>query len=671
MCGINNRGFVDEACLDERWQLTSTCRDPDQCADGTYRAGSTACGPNGRGRLEQACQAGLWQQTNNCRDDTDVCVDGSERPGLGACGLNGRGQTRELCNSGQWAPVAGCSDPDECKDGRQETRERYERTSVPAGQTCAKEEQLRECKTGKWSGWSGSFAELSCSVLPPQCGNGRLEFGEICDDGNGQAGDGCDACQTIEPGYACATDSSARSVCTRCVVLVGPGATAQTGQRWTEAYTQLHSAIATARALVTGLQCEEVAIWVAGGRYVPAESSSAAKDCSFGLDKPVRLLGGFRGDEWAADQRDGRKHPTVLSGDRAGDDATTNSHDDNCSSVISVRGQRAVIDGFTISGGHGGSSGGGVSGYASALTLRNLKIEENSAAYGGGLDAASSQLLIENVQFVRNTATHAGGALYDFNAGAQTALLRNVEFKLNSAPTGGALAVAERPFDVQGAVFDGNTADSGGAAWFTIGGSKLSRTIFSNNSAVLGGAVFQGGGLTEQYLAIENALFTHNTASDYGGALYFSGLGSAKVSHSTFTANSAPAQHGGGVYHQSFTNHDDNGFPFDDSGRSFFYNSILWDNPGGEALGRGANVSYLPAVNCVHGRVGSDLVACAVGPTPFVDPAHGDYRLHPASPAIDHGLDSAASGMLLDLAGSARVSGSHPDLGCYEAAATP
>lgn len=48
-------------------------------------------------------------------------------------------------------------------------------------------------------------------VLPMDCGNGALDTGETCDDGNAAAGDGCsDAC-AIEPGYACAGEPS---VCT-------------------------------------------------------------------------------------------------------------------------------------------------------------------------------------------------------------------------------------------------------------------------------------------------------------------------------------------------------------------------------------------------------------------------------------------------------------------------
>lgn len=165
---------------------------------------------------------------------------------------------------------------------------------------------------------------------------------------------------------------------------------------------------------------------------------------------------------------------------------------------------------------------------------------------------------------------------------------------------------------------------------------------------------------------IANALFADNSASDYGGALYFSGYGSAEIRQGTFVNNHAPDQHGGGAYHQAFTKYDEHGFPFQVSGRSFFYNSILWDNPGGEAIGLGAFASWDPAVNCVRGWTGPSLLACAVGTTPFVDPGAGDYQLYPGSSAIDQGLDSAATDLPVDLDGRPRVMGAHVDLGCYE-----
>ena len=49
---------------------------------------------------------------------------------------------------------------------------------------------------------------------PPNavCGNGSIEQGEQCDDGNRVASDGCSAACKVEPGYACTRPGAA---CTR------------------------------------------------------------------------------------------------------------------------------------------------------------------------------------------------------------------------------------------------------------------------------------------------------------------------------------------------------------------------------------------------------------------------------------------------------------------------
>src|SRR5690606_9008929 len=53
----------------------------------------------------------------------------------------------------------------------------------------------------------------------------------------------------------------------------------------------------------------------------------------------------------------------------------------------------------------------------------------------------------------------------------------------------------------------------------------------------------------------------------------------------------------------------------------------------------------------------------------FVDPDAGDYRLRPASPAIDAGNDAFATGDV-DLDGNPRVQGLRVDMGAYEFAST-
>src|SRR5260221_14303525 len=50
------------------------------------------------------------------------------------------------------------------------------------------------------------------STCAKTCGNGKLDMGETCEDGNSAAGDGCFACAT-EVGYSC-NNAALPSVCT-------------------------------------------------------------------------------------------------------------------------------------------------------------------------------------------------------------------------------------------------------------------------------------------------------------------------------------------------------------------------------------------------------------------------------------------------------------------------
>ncbi|MCA9546925.1 MAG: hypothetical protein KC613_21110, partial [Myxococcales bacterium] len=53
----------------------------------------------------------------------------------------------------------------------------------------------------KVDGFNGRAIDAyTLDVTIPVCGNGAVEAGEACDDGNLDAGDGCAADCTVEPG---------------------------------------------------------------------------------------------------------------------------------------------------------------------------------------------------------------------------------------------------------------------------------------------------------------------------------------------------------------------------------------------------------------------------------------------------------------------------------------
>ncbi len=190
------------------------------------------------------------------------------------------------------------------------------------------------------------------------------------------------------------------------------------GSSWQNAYTQLNAALSAAEP---GDQ-----VWVAAGTYRPV-----AADQPFFLKAGVALYGGFAGTETTLNARNWATNLTILSGDLNGDDipGTFNQNrSDNVVHVVEVIATadpdaRAVIDGFTISGGHtqaGASApdlarrGGGLLATAKA-TARNCLFTDNSADTGGGLAAvvpAASGIIVEDCIFEKNNTSLLSSGIY-------------------------------------------------------------------------------------------------------------------------------------------------------------------------------------------------------------------------------------------------------------------
>jgi len=115
----------------------------------------------------------------------------------------------------------------------------------------------------------------------------------------------------------------------------------ETGQSWTNAYTDLQDALVTADNCL----CDE--IWVAQGTYMPDVADASV---SFELIDSVDLYGGFVGDETTLDQRNNTlnnmlNNPAILNGDIPG----TNNTD----KVVKGYGldETTIFDGFIVAGG--------------------------------------------------------------------------------------------------------------------------------------------------------------------------------------------------------------------------------------------------------------------------------------------------------------------------------
>lgn len=272
-----------------------------------------------------------------------------------------------------------------------------------------------------------------------------------------------------------------------------------TGQDWENAFTDLQSALALAQP---GEQ-----IWVAEGRYTPGASDRSA---AFILPDGVALYGGFAGYETSLSQRELRDHPTLLSGDLAGDDAgevsTTNPlRSDNAYHVLIIdsAGTTTRLDGFVLQGGNADGMdddgmGGGLLVKNSAALLANLTFTANSAGLGGGMAVlnASPAPAASNLQFVGNTAAQSGGGLLLSGAWLTAG---NLVFSGNHAgEKGGAMLVQgnSRPTFFQ-ASFAGNSAPNGSAAHTAAGAfTDVLNSLFS-----------AGQSMTDEYINSD----THGT----------------------------------------------------------------------------------------------------------------------------------------------------------------
>jgi len=440
-----------------------------------------------------------------------------------------------------------------------------------------------------------------------------------------------------------------------------PGSAAN-GTTWFDAYTNLDSAIADA--------CTE--IWVATGTYTP---QGPTRLYSFALETGTAIYGGFAGTETDLNQRDTLANPTILSGDRFGNDddaynETNNAtRSENSIHVVVSKGaiHTAILDGFTITGGNANGSecftnlisncGGGIYIENSNPTLRNLIIEKNSANKGGGIFSTSFPIL-SNITIINNIATNGGG-IYNYNS---TATLTDVVFNHNHAWDGGGMYNYNSAPILTNITFNGNSATLYGGGVYG-GGSKITNATFSENYARSGGGLYMlwGSKLT-------NVTIYANQASEKGGGLY-NERGSSELINVTFSANQA--LEGGGIYNSSTL---------------IFVNVLIANSiSGGDCVNSPYSSNIDPVfVNSKNSFIEDYINTCKLINANFgnmigLDPNLGElsnhggstnsFELLEGSPAIDAGTNTKCP--LTDQRGMIRPQNSICDIGSFEVAASP
>ena len=400
------------------------------------------------------------------------------------------------------------------------------------------------------------------------------------------------------------------------------------GTSWANAYTELQSALAAT------FPDEE--IWVAAGTYMPTATTD--RSISFNLHNGVALYGGFAGGETSLAQRDPAAHSTVLSGNID----NTGENSDNSYHVVVGSGTNnsAILDGFTVTGGHANGTspndkGGGMYNHQGSPSIGNVTFENNSATFDGGMynggDSGASGIgsfpVLRNVVFHENTADEGGGMENQFYS---SPTLSNVTFTGNTAARsgGGMLNYQQSSPSLTDVTFIGNTASAGGgmANWVNSN-PTLERVTFSGNSAENGGGMANDGSSPGLHILIfdnnsvtiygagmsndvqsnptlVNVTFSNNKAYDALADTYGGGMtnvqSSPTLSNVTFYGNSAT--HGGGLLNRdgdsapiltnvTFSGNTaavEGGAIADDS-NMVVRNGIFWGNSGGEISTLGLN----------------------------------------------------------------------------------
>jgi predicted outer membrane repeat protein len=232
--------------------------------------------------------------------------------------------------------------------------------------------------------------------------------------------------------------------------------------------------------------------------------------------------------------------------------------------------QDYTISGMTIDG-TGGGLGSAILAEPGAgpsdprnISVNDVTVEHQSAADGPGLLASqiAGDLEVRNSSFIENNSSGDGGSVVvDTIAGSTT--FDTDYFQLNTGATGGAVWVARaQALTFESTEFDGNTATltQGGAVFATDVSGAISVTdgcgFRGNSSHTDGGGLFldaDPGGFT-----IANSLVSGNVSGvrtvvppvsgSGAGVAIEDANGVTAISGSTFSANTAPAGGGGGLY---------------------------------------------------------------------------------------------------------------------------
>jgi predicted outer membrane repeat protein len=294
----------------------------------------------------------------------------------------------------------------------------------------------------------------------------------------------------------------------------------------------------------------------------------------------------------------------------------------------------------------------------------------NQGSTGGALRISSGTGRVSNSQFISNSANQ-GGALYLSTCNQQQVFtLTNNQF-INNAATidGGAIDISSCDVDIFAST---GTDPSIHCNPLNLAFGQACNS-FINNQAAFGGAINMDS--FNRTLNIDQALFSGNTATETGAAVYVTGSsGSNTVNLSNLLVHSngslvddntvidSTAGHELNLYASTLA--ENQGIPLRVDGvgsQANLYNNIIQFNSLGPHLG--VLVSVDTDCNNAQGVApGSQPAGINLGDPLFITDSRSDYALQPGSPS----LDACLQGPSHDLDGKTRPGGGMHDQGAFE-----
>lgn len=157
------------------------------------------------------------------------------------------------------------------------------------------------------------------------------------------------------------------------------------------------------------------------------------------------------------------------------------------------------------------------------VTLQNnINSKDGGAITFVGTGGKREYLLAKNTTFKNNQANN-GGAVYNSNA-VVNATFENCAFENNTAKNAAGV-YNSGTFTFNSCTFDGNEASGNGGALANVSGGivKVSFCTFTNNKAENGAGLYIDGNST-----LESCQIYSNTATNFGGGIYYSGANWAR-----------------------------------------------------------------------------------------------------------------------------------------------